>query len=211
MNVNVHIASISPPGRPLIKSESESLPLSSFGYFTADNRTHSTTLVHHHFLHAFEPFGRFLRSGDVMNGRNGSPSRAVIRAVVACKVLSLMLRQCFVTGPTLSFAATVSDCLSIRLTCGYWTADYRQLGQVNAKCYSVADKHPLAYSLPAVQRSVTQSTPRAITLSGCLLLSLRSISIHSFILSQPAPMHQLQVDRGGGRGVMFTLYSSSSP
>jgi len=104
VNVNVHIASIS-PGRPLIKRESESLPLAScFGYFTAANRTRTTTLVHHHFRHAF---GRFLRSGDVMNGRNGSASRAVIRAMVACKVLSLMLRQCFVIGPTLGFADTV--------------------------------------------------------------------------------------------------------
>jgi len=104
VNVNVHIASIS-AGRPLIKHNSESLPLaSSFGYFTADNRTHTTTLVHHHFLH---DFGRFVRSGDVMNGRNGSPSRAVIQAMVACKVLSLMLRQRFVIGPTLGFAATV--------------------------------------------------------------------------------------------------------
>jgi len=104
MNVNIRIATIS-PGRPLIKRNNESLSLaSSFGYFTADNRTHTTTLVHHHFLHTF---GRFLRSGDVMNGRNGSPSRAVIRAMVACKVLSLMLRQCFVTAPTLGFAATL--------------------------------------------------------------------------------------------------------
>jgi len=63
---------------------------------------------------------------------------------------------------------------------------------------SLADKHPLAYSLPAVQRSVTQSTPGAVTLSGCLLLLLCSISIHSvsFTLSQPPPMHQLQVVRG---------------
>jgi len=115
VNVNVHIASIL-PGCPLIKRESESLPLaSSFGYFTADNRTHTMTLVHHHFLHAV---CRFLRSGDVVNGRNG-------RTMVACKVLSVMLRQCFVTGPTLDFAATVCGLgwhvvtgLQIRDSCG---------------------------------------------------------------------------------------------
>jgi len=41
----------------------------------------------------------------------------------------------------------------------------------------------VAYSVPVVQRAVTQSMPRAVTLSSCLLLSLRSISIHK----QPAP------------------------
>jgi len=33
----------------------------------------------------------FRRSGDVTNGLNGKPSRAVIRAIVACRVLSLLL------------------------------------------------------------------------------------------------------------------------
>jgi len=60
---------------------------------------------------------------------------------------------------------------------------------------SVADKHPLAYSLPAVLRSVTQSTPRAVTLSSCLLLSLCSISIHS--QHQCTNRLQLQVDGWG--------------
>jgi len=42
VNVNVHIASIS-PGCPLIKRDSELLPLaSSFGYCTADNWTNTT-------------------------------------------------------------------------------------------------------------------------------------------------------------------------
>jgi len=145
-----------------------------------------------------------------MNGRNGSPSRAVIWAMVACKVLSLMLRQWFVIGPTLGFAATVCR-LRWHVVTGLQNADYRQLGRVKCQVSSLADKHPLAYSLPAVQRSVTQSMPGygTVTLSGCLHISLRSVSIHTFTAS--TNRLQLQVDRGGGCGVVFTLYSSSSP
>ena len=120
--------------------------------------------------------------------RNGSPSRAVIGAVVACKVLSLILRQCFVTGPTLGFAATVCRLGSHVVTGLQITDSSGRLMQMS----SVADKHPLAYSVPAMQRSVTQSTPRAVTLSGCLLLSLRSISIHS--QHQCTNRLQVQVD-----------------
>ena len=49
----------------------------------------------------------------------------------------------------------------------------------------------------AVQRSVTQSTSRAVTVSSCLLLYLHSVSIHS--QHQCTNRLQLQVDRGGAR------------
>jgi len=63
----------------------------------------------------------------------------------------------------------------------------RGWGKLMPRLPSVADKYPLAYSVPAVQCSVTQSTPRAVTLSGCLLVSLRSISNHIIAASTNAP------------------------
>jgi len=62
VNVNVHIAS-----RFRLDVHSSNVTVNRcpgffFWLFTADSRTHTTTLVHHHFLHAFS---RFLRSGDI--------------------------------------------------------------------------------------------------------------------------------------------------
>jgi len=68
---------------------------------------------------------------------------------------------------------------------------------------SLADKYPLAYSLRAVQCSVTQSTPCAVTFSGCLLLSLHSFSSHR---NQQHQQAQAAGGQGWDRGVMCIRY-----
>jgi len=127
VNVNVHIALRFRQDIHSVKRNSESLPLaSSFGYFTTDNRTHTTTLVHHHFLHAF---GRFLRSGDVMNGRNGSPSSHTSNSCLQSIVTHVETVFCHRSNLRLC-----RHCLSTRLTCSNTGLQYRQLRQVKAKC-----------------------------------------------------------------------------
>ena len=72
--------------------------------------------------------------------RNGSPSRAVIQALVACKVLSLILRQCFVIATRGHTARCPAACcyrfVPSAMSCLRYTPRPRLRREALARCCS---------------------------------------------------------------------------
>jgi len=110
--------------------------------------------------------------------------------MVACKVLSLMLRQCFVIGPTLGFAATVRR-LGWHVVTGLQITDSWGRLMPSAQHSWQASSGLLPPCHAALSHSIHATRGHAAQLPAAIP------SFHEH--SQPAPVHQ-QAPAAGGQG-----------